>query len=72
MLMGAGEENDKISESYKFTIDKTDIIKMQFSPEDYTKNYDFNEINFDIVFDNEIYSFIWNYHNKVLTREIRE
>jgi len=72
MLMGAGEENDKISESYKFTIDKTDIIKMQFSPEDYTKNYDFNEINFDIVLDNEIYSFIWNYHNKVLTREIRE
>lgn len=72
MLMGAGEENDKISEPYKFTIDKTDIIKMQFSPEDYTKNYDFNEINFDIVLDNEIYSFIWNYHNKVLTREIRE
>ena len=70
-LINTGKENDEDSKSYKLTIDKTEVIKMQFSPEDYTKNYDFNEINFDIVSDNDIYSFIWNYPKKILTKYIK-
>lgn len=71
-LIRTGKDNDDDRKSYKLTIDKTEVIKMQFNPEDYTKNYDFNEISFDIVFSNDIYSFIWKYHNKVLKRDIRE
>ena len=70
-LINTGKENYEDSKSYKLTIDKTEVIKMQFSPEDYTKNYDFNEINFDIVSDNDIYSFIWNYPKKNLTKYIK-
>ena len=70
-LINTGKENYEDSKSYKLTIDKTEVIKMQFSPEDYTKNYDFNEINFDIVSDNDIYSFIWNYPKKILTKYIK-
>lgn len=70
-LINTGKENYEDSKSYKLTIDKTEVIKMQFSPEDYTKNYDFNEISFDIFSDNDIYSFILNYPKKILTKYIK-
>lgn len=62
-------ENDENISPKKFTINKKEVIKMQFSREDYMKNNDFNEINFDIVINGNIYSFIWNYPNKILTQK---
>lgn len=68
-IIGIESENGENSKSYKFTIDKTEVIKMQFSRKSLIKNNDFNEINFDIVIDENIYSFIWNYPNKILIRK---
>ncbi len=67
-IISDGGENDKTKKSYKFNINKTKVIKMQFSKKELNKNRDFNEINFDIVFSENIYSFIWNYPNKILKK----
>jgi len=69
-ILGVELENNENIKSKKFTINKKEVIKMQFSREDYTKNNDFNEINFDIVIDGNIYSFIWNYPNKILIQKV--
>ena len=54
-IIGVKLENDEHDDSYKFTINnKTEIIKMQFSSKILIENYDFNEINFDIVIGSEI------------------
>lgn len=70
-ILGVKFENDDNSQSYKFTIDKKEVIKVQFDKKSLIQNYDFNEIHFDIIIGNDIYSFIWNYNNKNLTKYIK-
>lgn len=70
-ILGVGLENDENSTSYELTIDNKEVIKVQFQKKILIENYDFDEINFDIIIDNDIYSFIWSYHNKILTKYIK-
>lgn len=70
-ILGVGLENDENSTSYELTIDNKEVIKVQFQKKILIEDYDFDEINFDIIIDNDIYSFIWSYHNKILTKYIK-
>lgn len=70
-ILGVGLKNNENSKSYELTIDNKEVIKVQFQKKILIEDYDFDEINFDIIIDNDTYSFVWSYHNKILTKYIK-
>ena len=68
-ILGVKLEDEDNSYSHKFTIEETEIIKLQFVEKALNESYDFNEVNFDIIIGKDIYPFMWNYQKNFLTKK---